>query len=84
MSGPSFDEQDFHHVPSTPTPEDRLGMLVEARYPDDPDLQQHVLESARRAGTVERIVRGELALPHPEDAARDLERVQRQEREQRR
>lgn len=69
---------------SNPSGEDRLGKLVEARYPDNPDLQQHVLDQARKAGTVDRIASGELSLPHPEDARRDLERVQRQEREQRR
>jgi hypothetical protein len=79
-------QQSFDSSPqsSTPTPEDRLARQVESRYPEDPDLQQHVLESARRAGTVDRIVSGELSLPHPQDARRDLERVQRQERENRR
>lgn len=81
LSSP-FSEQSSTH--STPSPEDRLARQVESRYPEDPDLQQHVLESARRAGTVDRIVSGELSLPHPQDARRDLERVQRQEREQRR
>jgi hypothetical protein len=71
-------------TPSTPTSEDRLARQVESRYPEDPDLQQHVLESARRAGTVDRIVSGELSLPHPHDARRDLERVQRQEQQNRR
>lgn len=67
---------------SNPSPEDRLARKVESRYPEDPDLQQHVLESARKAGTAERIVRGELVLPHPDDARRDMERVQREQQRQ--
>lgn len=79
LSQPSYEPSP---APSKPTPEDRLSKLVEARYPEEPELQDHVSESARRAGTVERIVRGELVLPHPDDARRDLERVQRQQQRQ--
>lgn len=81
LSSP-FSEQSS--MPSTNTPEERLARQVFARYPDDPELQQHVLESAHRAGTVDRIVSGELSLPHPEDARRHLERIKRQELENRR
>lgn len=80
LSQPSYDSSP---PPSKPSAEDRVARLVEARYPEDPDLQQHVLESARRAGTIGRIASGELSLPHTEDARRDLERVQRDQQRQR-
>lgn len=82
MSKPSSHSSEPSSTHSTPTSEDLLHQLVQARYPDDPGLQEHVLESARKAGTVDRIVSGELSLPHPEDARRDLERVQRQQERQ--
>lgn len=82
MSQPSDESYSSSPASSPTSGEDRLRRLVEARYPEDPELQNHVLESARSAGTVDRVLSGELVLPHPEDARRDLERVRRQQQRQ--
>lgn len=83
MSPPSDESFSSSPPSSPPSGEERLRQLVQARYPDGTDLQEHVLESAMKAGTVDRIVSGELVLPHPEDARRDLDRVRRQQQRQR-
>lgn len=49
-------------------------MLAE-KYPDNPDMQQRVKEDVIARGTEQRIVSGELRLPHPQDAEAHFRRM---------
>ena len=63
-------------------PSKTLDDILTEKYPDNEELRQRIKEDVVARGTEKQIVRGELKLPHPQDAEAHFRRMDAMKREE--